>query len=330
MHAILVLVALAVEAVFGYPHRLYRVIGHPVSWIGRLLAWSERRWNTRDKSFASRRAAGVAALALVVVVAAAVSIALVASVNDLLPPLAALIVLGIAASAFIAQRSLHDHVRAVAEALETGMLDDARHAVSQIVGRDTKNLDAHAIGRAAIESLSENFSDGIAAPVFWMVVAGLPGAAIYKAINTADSMIGHKTERHLAFGWAAARLDDVANLPAARLSVLWIASAASLLPDASGRNAFRSALRDARRHTSPNAGWPEAAMAGALGLKLAGPRTYDSKTVDAHWMGDGRAETDAADIRRALRVYRTACLIQAAVVAAIAVILALAGSHALT
>lgn len=330
MTELLVLVALTVEAVFGYPQRLYRAIGHPVSWIGRLLAWTDKSWNTPDKTFRRRRIAGLAALALAVLVTASASIALMALAYTLLPGPVALVLLGVIASVFVAQRSLDDHVSAVADALETGTRDDARHAVARIVGRDTTDLDTHAIGRAAIESLSENFSDGVVAPVFWMLAAGLPGAAIYKAVNTADSMIGHKTERHLAFGWASARLDDIVNFPAARLSALWIATAAAMFPDTSGRNALRSAIRDAGRHTSPNAGWPEAAMAGALGLKLAGPRAYGGETIEAHWMGDGRADAEARDIRRALRVYRAACAVQAAIIAALAAAVALTAAHTFT
>lgn len=327
MTALLTLVALIFEAFCGYPQRLYRAIGHPVSWIGRQLAWSERLWNTPEQSFAQRRVAGVLTLALCILTAGGAGLLLVAIVNALASdPIVAAIALGILASVFIAQRSLDTHVRAVADALETGSLDDARHAVAQIVGRDTATLDASAVSRAAIESLSENFSDGIAAPIFWMLIAGLPGAAVYKAINTADSMIGHRSDRYLAFGWAAARLDDLMNLAPARLSALWIAAGAAFLRKTSGRKALQAALRDARHHRSPNAGWPEAAMAGALGLKLAGPRIYGGETVADPWMGDGRAEVDAADIRRALGVYRVACVVQAAVVAA----LALAGVHALT
>lgn len=330
MTELLVLIAIIVEAAFGYPQRLYRAVGHPVSWIGRLLAWTDRRWNTPGATFARRRAWGVAALALAMFAAAAASLSATTVAYTVLPTPLALVALGVAAGTLIAQRSLDDHVRTVADALETGTLEDARHAVAHIVGRETANLDTHGLSRAAIESLSENFSDGVVAPVFWMVVAGLPGAAIYKAINTADSMIGHKTERHRAFGWAAARLDDLVNLPASRLSAIWIAAAAALLPGASGGAALKSAIRDGRRHRSPNAGWPEAAMAGALGLKLAGPRTYNGETVADPWIGDGRAEATAADIRSALRVYRTACAIQAAAVGVLAAGVLYVASHAVT
>jgi adenosylcobinamide-phosphate synthase len=176
-----------------------------------------------------------------------------------------------------------------------------------IVGRNPNSLDEAGVSRAAIESLAENFSDGIVAPAFWLGLSGLPGAALYKAANTADSMIGHRTPRHEAFGWAAARFDDLVNLPASRLSALLIVGAAALTHGASPWGALRAVRSDASHHRSPNAGWPEAAMAGALGLRLAGPRVYGDVRVEDRWMGDGRAEATAQDIDRALALYRTAC-----------------------
>jgi len=226
------------------------------------------------------------------------------------------------AATLIAQRSLYEHVAAVAAALDTGDLPAARRAVALIVGRDTAELSEAAVARAAIESLAENFSDGVVAPVFWLLAGGLPGAALYKTVNTADSMIGHRSDRYRAFGWAAARLDDLLNLPASRLAALWLCTAAALLPETSARAAMRAVSRDARRHSSPNAGWPEAAIAGALDLKLSGPRLYGGVLVgDAH-MGDGRADADAGDVARALRLYRVACLVQAGAVALLGVMLA--------
>jgi adenosylcobinamide-phosphate synthase len=224
---------------------------------------------------------------------------------------------GVLASSLLAQRSLDAHVADVAIALEQHGIAAGRQAVSQIVGRDTANLDEPAVCRAAIESLAENFSDGVVAPLFWMVFAGLPGALAYKAINTADSMIGHKSPRHLAFGWAAARCDDLVNLPASRLSALWLVLAAALLGLSPGA-ALATVRRDAGYHRSPNAGWPEAAMAGALGIRLSGPRIYDGVAVEERWVGEGNSELGARDIRRALKLYRTACGLQIAVLAAIA------------
>ncbi len=207
------------------------------------------------------------------------------------------------ASTLIAARSLYEHVTAVADALEAGGVEAGREAVAKIVGRDTGDLDEAGVARAAIESLAENFSDGVVAPCVWGLLLGLPGMAAYKATNTADSMIGHRTERHAAFGWAAAKLDDLLNLPASRLAALWLALAAAVRGDASVKAAFATIRRDARKHRSPNAGWPEAAMAGALGLKLSGPRVYHGTETDDAWIGDGASEVTAADIRRALALY---------------------------
>ncbi len=229
------------------------------------------------------------------------------------------------ASTLLAQRSLHAHVARVATALEAAGLAAGRAAVSHIVGRDAEALDQAGVARAAIESLAENFSDGVVAPALWMVIGGLPGGAVYKAINTADSMIGFRTPRYAAFGWAAARLDDLVNLPASRLAGLLIIAAAGLTKGASLAGAWRAVRRDARRHRSPNAGYPEAAMAGALGLMLAGPRVYGGVQVDDAMMGDGRRAADVADIRAALRLYRHADAILIGLIAALTVSLIATG-----
>ena len=288
-----------IELCVGYPQALLRAIGHPVTWIGRLIAALDRRLNREDK----RRANGI--LAVLVLLGIVGSIAFVIE-RELLRLPFGLIITAIIASTLIAQRSLHRHVVDVATALEQGSLVAGREAVSHIVGRDTAALDEAGVARAAIESLAENFSDGIVAPVLWLAIAGLPGAALYKAINTADSMIGHRTPRHEAFGWAAARLDDLVNLPASRLSALLLIAAAALRKDTSAVDAWRMVWFDAPRHRSPNAGYPEAAMAGALDLSLAGPRVYDGVRVDDATMGSGRWNAKAADIRRALALYRIA------------------------
>ncbi len=261
--------------------------------------------------------AGVVALVVLLMVTGGVAALLTTAIAALLPPTIAVLLLGTLAAALPAQRSLHTHVAAVADALDRG-LEDGRRAVSMIVGRNTAVLDEAGVARAAVESLAENFSDGIVAPLFWTAVGGLTGGALYKAVNTADSMIGHKTDRHLAFGWASARFDDLVNLPASRLAALWLVLAALCLPGASAREAVRAVRRDASRHTSPNAGWPEAAMAGALGLALAGPRIYGETRLEAAHMGDGRRELVADDIRRALKLYRVALVIEAAAVALVA------------
>jgi len=303
MTVTLTLAALLIEAVVGYPDRLVRSIGHPVTWIGRLIRALERNCNSDTATPARRRALGLIAVLLIVSIVAVVT--LVIERGLLLLPFG-LIGVGVLASALIAQRSLHEHVARVADALDNAGVTGGREAVSHIVGRDVAVLDVAGIARAAIESLAENFSDGVVAPVFWMLIAGLPGAAVYKAVNTADSMIGHRTPRYQAFGWAAARLDDLLNLPASRLSAFLIIAAASVTPRASASGAWRAVRRDAGRHRSPNAGYPEAAMAGALGLALAGPRSYGGVRVDDALMGDGRRAADAGDIRAALGLYRRA------------------------
>ncbi len=315
--ATLALLAAAIEAAVGWPAPLYAAIGHPVTWIGDLIARLDRALNRESDTFARRRALGVAGLVVVLAVTGAVALSITALIGAILPGALGLLVLAVVAASLPAQRSLDRHVDAVAEGLDRG-LAQGRAAVSMIVGRNPASLDEAGVARAAIESLAENFSDGVVAPLFWMAVAGLPGAALYKAANTADSMIGHKTPRHLAFGWAAARFDDLINLPASRLSALWLVIAAVLVPGASARGAVGAIRRDAGKHTSPNAGWPEAAMAGALGFSLAGRRVYGDTAVEAADMGDGRRDLGAADIRRALGLWRVALVVQGLVLAAIA------------
>jgi len=273
--------------------------------------------NRTGASPPARRFAGMVSLAVIVVVAAMAG-ALVERALLMLP--LGIVLAALAASTLIAQRSLHQHVAAVATALERDGLAAGRAAVAKIVGRDPQALDEAGVARAAIESLAENFSDGIVAPVFWMAVAGLPGAAAYKAINTADSMIGHRTARHGAFGWAAARLDDLVNLPASRLAALLVVAGALLGGRAAATAAWRAVVRDAHHHRSPNAGYPEAAFAGALGLALAGPRVYGGVTVDDALMGDGRRDASAADIRAALALYRRADALLIALLGMLAII----------
>jgi adenosylcobinamide-phosphate synthase len=303
MAAPLTLLALLFEIMLGYPDRLLRAIGHPVTWMGALIGALDRGLN-RDKAAPSaRRLAGT--ITVLILITAVGTIAYLFE-RGLLGLRFGSVAAALLASTLLAQRSLHMHVSRVATALEEAGIAAGRQAVSHIVGRDTEALDHAGVARAAIESLAENFSDGVVAPALWMVIGGLPGAAVYKAINTADSMIGFRTPRHAAFGWAAARLDDLVNLPASRLAGLLIIAAAGLSEGASAAGAWRAVRRDANRHRSPNAGYPEAAMAGALGLMLAGPRIYGGNLVDDAMMGDGRRAADAADIRAALKLYRHA------------------------
>lgn len=301
----LLALALVAEAALGYRQGLYARIGHPVTWLGALIGKLDRGLNREAASFAARKAAGLAALLILLAITCAAALALT-WLCRLAGPLG-LLPLALLASTLLAQRSLHEHVGRVAEGLDAHGLAGGRAAVAMIVGRNPETLDEAGVSRAAIESLAENFSDGVVAPAFWLGLAGLPGIALYKAINTADSMIGHRTPRHLAFGWASARLDDLVNLPASRLTALLLVAAATLDRDSDAAAAWRAVRRDAGKHRSPNAGWPEAAMAGALGLRLAGPRIYGETRVEDGWMGDGRAEATAGDIRRALTLYRRAC-----------------------
>jgi adenosylcobinamide-phosphate synthase len=315
---LILIIASGIEAVLAYPAPLFRAIGHPVSWIGGLIAALDSRLNRPDYSFAARRTAGAATVLLLLAASLGAGVILEMAARAI-PYLGfALAVLVVAT--LIAGGNLDQHVRAVATALRTEGVVGGRRNIAAIVGRDADALDEAGICRAAIESLAENASDGVTAPALWYLVGGLPGMIGYKAINTADSMIGHLSELHRAFGWAAAKLDDLVNLPASRLTGLMFVAAAAIVPGASASSAWRAFRRDARLHRSPNAGWPEAAMAGALGLRLAGPRIYDGILVDDHWMGDGRAEATVEDIDRALTIYRVGFAGAILLVAAITVL----------
>ncbi|WP_121065589.1 adenosylcobinamide-phosphate synthase CbiB [Chachezhania antarctica] len=280
-HAAALVVALLLDAGMGGRALSWGRLPHPVVAMGNGVAWLDQRLNN------GRRANGVAAVLILVAVAGTVG-----AVLGLVHPVVDIVV----ATVFLAQRSLVDHVRAVATGLQSG-LAEGRDAVAMIVSRDTAQMARPAIARSAIESAAENLSDGVIAPAFWFLVAGLPGILIYKAVNTADSMIGYRTEKYESFGWAAARLDDLLNLIPARLTALMIAAVTGSL------RAWPAIAHDARQHRSPNAGWPEAAMARALGVALAGPRSYDGEMRDLAWVnGAGRRETGAYDIRAAIGV----------------------------
>ncbi|MBR0992101.1 cobalamin biosynthesis protein CobD [Bradyrhizobium japonicum] len=303
-------VAMAVDALLGWPSWLFARIGHPVTWLGRMIGAIDSTWNRVSDPPAFRRGAGIAG-ALVVI---AFSVAVGWVLQVLLPQgWIQIALLGVVAWPLVALRSLHDHVAAVANPLLAGDIAAARDAVSRIVGRDPAVLDEAGIARAAIESLAENASDGIVAPVFWGALFGLPGILGYKAINTLDSMIGHRSERHEAFGWAAARIDDVANFIPARLTGFLFVLLASRRS-----GALSCMTRDARRHRSPNAGWPEAAMAGGLGVRLSGPRIYHGSLTNEPWLNEGARDPRAADIAEALTVYRRAMLLLAGLLAILA------------
>lgn len=314
-HFAILALALVIDAVIGDPDIVWGRLPHPVVLLGRLVGFFDRAVNRKRLPPRLLRLLGAAAICLLVAVAAAVGFGLEYAFN-LLP--LGWIGTAIVAAILLAGRSLYDHVAAVAKAFETGGLEAGRAAVSRIVGRDPANLDEPGICRAAIESTAENFSDGLVAPAFWFVLFGLPGLLAYKAINTADSMIGHLTARHQHFGWAAARLDDLVNLPASRLAGGLVAVCAPLARG-SVRRAFATMCGEASKHRSPNAGWPEAAMASALGIALAGPRRYRGGLVDDPYInGAGRKRATPDDIRRALRVYLGAWAVLFIIVAAVA------------
>lgn len=288
----LVLAAALVEGVLGYPDRLHERIPHPVAWIGAALSGFERRWNLRRFGEGRRRLLGGLTLAIIVAIAAIAGHA-VEAVAAMWRPWGVAVV--VAAGALgLAARSLWDHVSAVKAALGAGDLARARTAVARIVGRDTHTLDAGEVAAAALESLAESLCDGVIAPLFWFLVGGLPGLFAYKAINTADSLIGHREPRWRAPGWAAARTDDLANLLPARIAGLAICLVA-------GRG-WGTMTRDAPRHASPNAGWPEAAMAGALCVRLGGAVAYDGVDTSRPVFGEGRA-VQSADLASGLGLY---------------------------
>jgi len=308
--------AMLIDAVIGWPARLYAWIGHPVTWIGAVISGCDRRLNREGDPPARRARAGMlAALAVIVLASLPALVAALVLPHDL----AGLIVTALLAWPLIATRSMHDHVTAVATPLSARDLDGARAAVAMIVGRDPALLDTPGVTRAAIESLAENTSDGIVAPLFWGLLLGLPGIVAYKAINTLDSMIGHRNARHTDFGRFAAKLDDAVNWPAARLTGLLFA-----LVSKRPLRALAVMRRDARHHRSPNAGWPEAAMAGALGVRLSGPRSYGSGIRDEPWLNGAAPDPQARDLEDGLALYRRAMVALLIMLLAIATLLALA------
>lgn len=294
------LLAVLIDRVSGEPAWLYRRVPHPAVIFGTAIDWADRWFNKPVCSPLRQRLIGLAVLLASLLVFSGLGLAfewvLAAYVG---PAPVRLLLLAVLASSLIASKSLFDHVGAVARPLAAHDLPSAREALALIVGRQTATLDEAAVSRAATETLAENFSDGIVAPVFWLAVGGLPGLIAYKVINTADSMIGHRTEKYLYFGWAAARLDDAANLIPARLNA-GLFTLTALSPGFSARGSWRATSRDARHHASPNAGWPEAAMAGAVGIRLGGPRDYGSYRVDGHWINTGGTDANSENLKRAL------------------------------
>jgi adenosylcobinamide-phosphate synthase len=303
---VLLVAGLVIDALFGDMPAIFRRVPHPVVLAGRAVAFFDRKLNREARGEASRRERGIVTVIVLVGGAAALGWAVERACRDSLP---GAMVEAVLIAVLVAQRSLYEHVAAVAMALNSRGLAGGREAVQHIVGRDPTSLDANGVARAAIESLAENFSDGVVAPVFWYLLLGLPGLFAYKMANTLDSMIGHRTPQYRSFGWAAARFDDILNTAPAPLSGLLLTAAAVFAKNCRPGHALTIMLRDGRKHRSPNAGWPESAMAGALGLALAGPRRYPEGLVADPWLGDGTARAATSDVTRALRLYRLACLI---------------------
>jgi adenosylcobinamide-phosphate synthase len=312
---LIVVLAIAFDALIGDPDLLWRRVPHPVALMGSAINLLDRALNREQWSAAQRKAAGCLATGVLVAICGGLGLLLEGALGwTLLGQIAQ----GLVASILIAQRSLYQHVSRVVSAFTEGGLAEARRAVSMIVGRDPEQLDTSGVSRAAIGSCAENFSDGVVAPVFWLALLGLPGLLVYKVVNTADSMIGHRSPRHESFGWAAARLDDLLNLAPARLAAVLIALVAPTV-GGSAAHALKVMWRDASKHRSPNAGWPESAMAGALGLALAGPRHYGDRLVDDPFLNAGaRMDAGSADIRRALNLLVAACSLEAAIYAVLA------------
>ncbi len=312
MFAGAMLAALLIEAGVGWPDALFDRIGHPVTWIGALIDACDQRYNRESDSDLIRQSNGII-MVFGIVVAVWLATALVIW---LIPQgWARGVFTGILAWPLVAGRSLHDHVKAVALPLAQGDLSTAREAVALIVGRDPDRLDSAGVARAALESLGESASDGVVAPLFWGVIFGLPGIAAYKAINTMDSMIGHLSPRHAAFGWAAARLDDLVNLIPARLTGLLFAAISGCW-----KQSVAVMLRDAGKHRSPNAGWPEAALAGALAVRLSGPRVYENRLSPEPWVNDGAPDPTPMDLGHGLHLYLRLLLALAGILALLAVI----------
>ncbi len=297
---LILLLAQVLDLAFGDMARVFRYLPHPVVIAGSAVALLDRRLNRASRSDRTRRVRG----AIVVILLCAAAALLGWAVRRYL----AIVHFGWAIEAFIvaillAQRSLFEHVAAVADALQNRSLEAGREAVAKIVGRDPLSLDEYGVARAAIESLFENFSDGVVAPAFWYVLLGLPGIFVYKTASTLDSMIGHRSPKYLHFGWAAARFDDALNWIPARFTGLLICLAAFAVPETRLGTGVKTMIGDARKHRSPNAGWPEAAAAGALGLALGGPRRYGGNAANEPWLGAGRARVTVADIGVALKLY---------------------------
>ena len=302
------LLAMFIDVLTGEPEWIYRRVPHPAVQMGRLVALLDNRLNRPSDRLSYgvgtmryRGVCAVAVLGFVAVLCALMLEGLLTSISAVWAP----VLEAFLASTLIAHRSLIDHVKSVFTALQSENTDEGRKAVSMIVGRDPEKLDQPGIVRAALESLAENFSDGVVAPCMFYLLFGLPGLFLYKIVNTADSMIGHRTEKYLHFGWAAARLDDLLNFIPARFTGVLIVMASGVL-SLRIKDGWRIMMRDANKHRSPNAGWPESALAGALDIRLSGPRVYGNSHTQEPWVGDGTKDVLPCQINKGIRLIWTA------------------------
>ncbi len=303
MNILIALIAIIIEKFFAYPKILQNYFRHPIEWIGAYINFFETRFNQGTKP--NRLLAGFLMLITIILICLLIALALNYIFNMLYLPF---IFKGLIAFALLASRQLGQAVELVTKALAIS-LDEGREALSHIVGRDVKNLDEAEISRGAIETLAENSSDGFIAPLFYLLLFGLPGIIIYKAINTADSMVGHKNKRYKDFGFFSAKLDDIVNYIPARITAFLFIISAAILKKANWREATISALRDAHKHASPNAGWPEASLAGALNFSLGGKRFYNDQELDLPQMGNGKRDLGVNDIKLALKLYNIMLLL---------------------
>lgn len=310
-HLLMLLLAIILDMVVGDPDWLWRKFPHPVVGFGKVISILDQRLNRIRDNRQMRKKLGVLALAIMLLLALIVGL-LLGSIFRQLGIIGFAIEIVIVA-VLIAQKSMSDHIKAIIDPLAKGDIEGARTAVSMIVGRQTSQMETSDVARSSIESLAENFSDGVVAPVFWYAILGLPGILMYKMLNTADSMIGHKTVEHEDFGWASAKLDDLANWLPARLSAILIAIAALFSRGTrSFKNAIWTVLNNASLHRSPNAGWPETAMAGALGIVLSGPRSYNGIITHEPYLNPtGRLKLTHLDLENAHKLFWLACIFEA-------------------
>ncbi len=303
-HAWQLLAAYGLDVILGDPPSW----PHPVRWIGSLVNRAERVFYRPEGSPDARRLAGFLCWGSVVAITGGAALLVLALAGFLLPTVLSGAVAVWIAYTTLATRSLHQESRKVAAALELGDIPLARQRLSNIVSRETGGLDEKDIVRALLETVSENFSDGVAAPLFYLALGGPAAAVLYKAVNTMDSMLGYMNDRYRFFGWFAAKADDAANWAPARLSGLLLVGAAALLK-MDARNAWRIMRRDAGKMKSPNAGRPEAAAAGALGIQLGGPSTYFGELVHKPTLGDAERPCTIERYNAMIRLMYTASLL---------------------